>query len=187
VAAGVFLCFGIFVRVNGPDAGPQGAVRRPGSWSGWPRRNLPEGRYGEQAAADSFAGGGSGPNSRGQGAGPDHGGIWRSGQAEPGKPQVGRRPEPQVQVGADQAPNPQKGQGQALTGQKEETAGRALVAEDSPEDVRGKLGRGAPGISDFGKGGISHPHPGPLPQGRGGFSGGRPALPVFPYSIIQNP
>jgi hypothetical protein len=86
--------------------GVRGLARRPSFGSGWPRRNLPEGWYGEQAAADSFAGGGPGPNSRGQGGGPGHGGIRRSGASEPWEPQVGRLAEPQVQVGAYQAENP---------------------------------------------------------------------------------
>ena len=112
--------------------------------SGWPRRNLPEGRSGEKVAADNLAGGWPNPGSRAPGAGPDRGGIRRSGAPEPWEPQVGRLPEPQVQVGPDQAQNPQKGQSPALTGPEEETAGRELVAEVGPEDVRGKLGRGAP-------------------------------------------
>jgi hypothetical protein len=73
--------------------------------------------FSEQVAGGSGVGGGPGPGLRGEGSGPDHGGIRRSGEPEARDWQGGRLAEPQVRGGEEPAEPAPEGQGQALTGQ----------------------------------------------------------------------
>jgi hypothetical protein len=107
---------GDFLWVNGPDAGPRGAARVFRKGIALAEFGIGDG-LSEQVAGGSGDGGGPGPGLRGEGSGPDHGGIRRSGEPEPRDWQVGRLAEPQVRVGEEPAEPAQEGQGQALTGQ----------------------------------------------------------------------